>query len=90
MDGKGKTNQVTGCGGPSGYEISRLPHFLDSWLRDGKVKDNHVTGCGGPSGCESLRLPHFLDNWLTDGSKVVSLTRWLPFTPRKIPGTHFR
>jgi hypothetical protein len=34
------------------------------------------------------KLPHFLYNWLTDGSKVVSLTHWPPFTPRKIPGTH--
>jgi hypothetical protein len=30
-----------------------------------------------------------LDNRLTDGGKVVSLTRQPPFTPRKIPGTHF-
>jgi hypothetical protein len=35
------------------------------------------------------RLPHFLDNRLTDGVEVVSLTRQLPFTLRKIPGTHF-
>jgi hypothetical protein len=26
---------------------------------------------------------------LTDGGKFVSLTRRPPFTPRKIPGTHF-
>jgi hypothetical protein len=31
----------------------------------------------------------FLDTWLTDGGEVVSLTRRPPFTPRKIPGTHF-
>jgi hypothetical protein len=31
----------------------------------------------------------FLDNWLTDGGEVVSPTRQPPFTPRKIPGTHF-
>jgi hypothetical protein len=37
---------------------------------------------------EMSRLPHFLDNRLTDGGEVVSLTRQLPFTPRKIPGTH--
>jgi hypothetical protein len=30
-----------------------------------------------------------LHNWLTDGSEVVSLTHRPPFTPRKIPGTHF-
>jgi hypothetical protein len=35
------------------------------------------------------RLPHFLDAQVTDGGEVVSLTRQLPFTPRKIPGTHF-
>jgi hypothetical protein len=34
-------------------------------------------------------VPHYLDNRLTDGCKVVSLTRRPPFTPRKIPGTHF-
>jgi hypothetical protein len=36
------------------------------------------------------RFPHFLDNRLIDGCKVVSFTRRLPFTPTKIPGTHFR
>jgi hypothetical protein len=30
-----------------------------------------------------------LDNRLTDGGEVISLTRWPPFAPRKIPGTHF-
>jgi hypothetical protein len=35
------------------------------------------------------RLPHFLDNWLTDGGEVVRLTGRPPFTPKKIPGTHF-
>jgi hypothetical protein len=35
------------------------------------------------------RLPHFHDTRLTDGGEVVSLTRRPPFTPRKIPGTHF-
>jgi hypothetical protein len=48
-----------------------------------------VAGRGNPYGYEISRIPYFLDNWLTDGSKVVSLTCWLPFTPRKIPGTHF-
>jgi hypothetical protein len=38
---------------------------------------------------ERSRLPHFLDNLLTDGSEVVSLMHRPPFTPRKIPGTHF-
>jgi hypothetical protein len=35
------------------------------------------------------RLPHCLHNRLTDGVKVVSLTRWPHFTPRKIPATYF-
>jgi hypothetical protein len=48
-----------------------------------------VTGHEGPEGCETSRLPHFLDSQLTDGGQVVSLTGQLPFTPRKIPGTHF-
>jgi hypothetical protein len=30
-----------------------------------------------------------VDNRLTDGSEVFSLMRQPPFTPRKIPGTHF-
>jgi hypothetical protein len=34
------------------------------------------------------RPSHFLDTLLTDGGKVVSLTRWPLFTPRKISGTH--
>jgi hypothetical protein len=29
------------------------------------------------------RIPHFLDNRLTDGGEVVSLMRWLPFTPQE-------
>jgi hypothetical protein len=32
---KGKAIPVTGRGGPSGYETSRLPHFLDNRLTDG-------------------------------------------------------
>jgi hypothetical protein len=55
---------------------------------DGKGKANHVTGCGGPTGGETSRLPHILDNWLTDG-EVVSFRCQLPFSTRKIPGTHF-
>jgi hypothetical protein len=39
-----------------------------------------VTGRGGPMGCETSR-------WC---GEVVSLTHQPPFTPRKIPGTHFR
>jgi hypothetical protein len=54
-----------------------------------KGKGIPVTGHGNPWGCEMLRLPCFLDNRLTDGSEVVSLMHWLPFSPRKVPGTHF-
>jgi hypothetical protein len=54
-----------------------------------EVKANPLTDLGGPQGCETSRLPHFLDNRLTEGGEVVSLTRRPPFTPRKIPGTHF-
>jgi hypothetical protein len=48
-----------------------------------------VTGRGGPEGCETSRRPHCLDIWLTDGGEIVGLTRRPPFTPKKIPGTHF-
>jgi hypothetical protein len=48
-----------------------------------------VIGRGGPWDCETSRLQHFLDNRLTDGGEVLSLTRWPPFTPRKISGTDF-
>jgi hypothetical protein len=47
-----------------------------------KGKGIPVTGHEGPLGCETLRVLHYLDNRLTDGSKVVSLTRRQPFTPR--------
>jgi hypothetical protein len=37
-----------------------------------------------------VEFPIFsLDSRLTDGGKIVSLTRRPPFTPRKIPDTHF-
>jgi hypothetical protein len=43
-----------------------------------------------PIGLWDVEAPIFsLDNRLTDGDEVVSLTRRPPFTPRKIPGTHF-
>jgi hypothetical protein len=32
---KGKSNPVTGRGGPQGCETSRLPHCLDNRLTDG-------------------------------------------------------
>jgi hypothetical protein len=37
---------------------------------------------------KSLETPG-LDNRITDGGQIVRLTRRPPFTPRKIPGTHF-
>jgi hypothetical protein len=52
-------------------------------------KANPVTGPEGPQGSKMSRLPHFLVSRLTDGGEVVSLMRWPPFTPKKIPGTHF-
>jgi hypothetical protein len=54
-----------------------------------KSKAIPVTGLGGSQGCQTSRFPHFLDNRLTDGGEVVTLTPRQPFTPRKIPGTHF-
>jgi hypothetical protein len=48
-----------------------------------------VTGRGGSQGREMSSISHFPDNRLTDGGEVVSLTRRPPFTPSKIPGTHF-
>jgi hypothetical protein len=54
-----------------------------------KVKAIPVTGREAPYGCETSKLPHFLENQLTDGGEAVSPTRLPPFTPWKIPGTHF-
>jgi hypothetical protein len=48
-----------------------------------------VTGSGGLCDCETSRLPPFLDNRLIDGGELVSLTRRLPFTHRKIPDANF-
>jgi hypothetical protein len=52
-------------------------------------KGRQTRGRGGPQGCETSRFPHFLDNRLTDGGEIVNLMRRSPFTPTKIPGTHF-
>jgi hypothetical protein len=65
----------------------------EGWYKRGKIikgkKDKvPVTGCEGPC-CKMPRLPQFLDNQLTDGTEVVGLTYGPPYTPRKIPGTHF-
>jgi hypothetical protein len=54
-----------------------------------KGKAIPVTGRGCPEGCETSRLPRFLDSRLIDGGEGVSLMSQLPYTSRKIPGTHF-
>jgi hypothetical protein len=69
--------------------LKNCGHIVSSRKFLGRGKAIPVTGLGDPYGCETSRLPHFLDNRLTDGGKVVSLTRWPAFTPRKMPGTHF-
>jgi hypothetical protein len=58
-----------------------------NYLQHGKAIP--VTSHRGPQGCETSRLQHFLDNRLTYGGNIVSLMCLLPFTPRKIHGTHF-
>jgi hypothetical protein len=65
--------------------------YLKEWTEYGWVKGKTIpaTGRGNPQGCETSRLPHFLDNRLTDGGEFVSHICQLPFTPRKITGTHF-
>jgi hypothetical protein len=70
---------------PSLFLPSRLYNlsFLPSRKKvKKKSKVIPVTGRAGPYGCERSRLPHFLDKRLTDGGKVVSPTRWPPFTPQ--------
>jgi hypothetical protein len=71
-----------------------IQEFLNQTLSLGeyersKGKPIPVTGREDPEGCETSRFLYFLDNRLTDGGEVVSPTRRPPFTPRKIPGTHF-
>jgi hypothetical protein len=60
--------------------------LVRSWTIIISLKDKAIPVTGR---CETSRLPHFLDSRLTDGGEVVSLMRRPPFTPRKIPGTHF-
>jgi hypothetical protein len=71
--------------------VSRLHPFAPSHnnVFNVKIKAIPETGRGGPWGCETPTLPHFLDNRLTDSGEVISLKRRPPFTPRKIPDTHF-
>jgi hypothetical protein len=42
-----------------------------------------------PLGLREVEVPTFSDIRLIDGGKVVSPTSRPPFTPRKIPSTHF-
>jgi hypothetical protein len=67
----------------------KLKHRGECAFKGKRGKAIPVTCREGPWSCETSRLPHFLDNSLADGGEVVSPTRRPPFTPRKIPGTHF-
>jgi hypothetical protein len=73
------------CGPLSAY----VPHYIETYSINGTGKAFLVTGRGSLQDCETSRIPHLLDNWVTDGSEVASFAHWQPFTPRKIPGTHF-
>jgi hypothetical protein len=42
-----------------------------------------------PIGLRAVEAPTFPKRSLTDGSEVVGLMHLPPFTPRKIPDTHF-
>jgi hypothetical protein len=57
---------------------------LSDQLPSKKDETIPVTGSGNPQVCETSRLPHFLDNRLKDDGEVISLTRRLPFTSRKL------
>jgi hypothetical protein len=59
------------------WKISSIGAFLH----------NSFAGRMWPAGCSLETL--VLDHQLTDAGDIVSLTRQPPFTPRKIPGTHF-
>jgi hypothetical protein len=78
---------LLGDNAPARYLSSTLGVYNSTEV---KGKAMPVTERGGPLGCETSRLPHFLDNQLRDGGEVVGPTRRTPFTPMKIPGTHFR
>jgi hypothetical protein len=66
-----------------------LKRFLLHAIIYVKVKAIPITDHGDSEVCRKSRLPHSLDSRLADVGEVVSLTRRPPFTPRKIPGTHF-
>jgi hypothetical protein len=75
------------CGGRGAVsDLSRNMEYPSYTKGKGKVIP--VTGRTGSYDCETSRFPHFLENRITDGDEV-SLKREPPFTPRKIPGTHF-
>jgi hypothetical protein len=69
--------------------LMMLPETMDAYVLAVKCKAIPVIGPEDPKDCETLMLPHFLGNRLTDDGEIVSLTPRPPFTPRKIPGTHF-
>jgi hypothetical protein len=74
------------------FNVYCVVHFRKTASIHKRIKKGKaipVTGRGRPLSCETSSLERFLDNRLTDGGEVVSLTRWPPFTPRKIPGTHY-
>jgi hypothetical protein len=75
--------------GPVASPASPPLKAFSSCIMAVKGKAIPVTVHEGSYGCETSRLPHFLDSRLTDGDEVVSPTRRPPFTPRKIPDTHF-
>jgi hypothetical protein len=79
---KFQIQNIVGYCFPNG--VPRDPRFRKEVLLQRK-KAMSVTGYRG---CETLRFPHFLENRLKSGGDV-SYTRRTPFTPRKIPGTHF-
>jgi hypothetical protein len=81
-------NKSTGTSIP-GFTACVIELFRIRKCATQKGKAIRVTGGGGPQGCVASRLPHFLDNRLTDDGEVVSLKRRPPFTPRRIPSTHF-
>jgi hypothetical protein len=85
------TSCLTSLNNISRFEKIIIPKYRTLVIKflKAKVKAILVTGRGGPQGCETSWFPYFLDNRLTDGGEVVSLIHQQPFTPRKIPGTHF-
>lgn len=54
-----------------------------------KVMLSLLTGHGGLRAVRHQGSHIFLDNCIADGVKLVGLTPQPPFTPGKIPGTHF-